>query len=70
MSSTPPSGSAALDRLHRWEDAGGVWRLLAVTNSGASVALYRCDGGEEVERVGSADPEFLAYLADRPRSDT
>jgi hypothetical protein len=61
---TPP-----LARLLRWEDAGGSWRVQGLTASVASVALCRCDGGEEQERLTSADPELLAYLAGRTSSE-
>jgi hypothetical protein len=30
-----------------------------------TVALFRCDGGEEVERFTSADPELLRFIGDR-----
>jgi hypothetical protein len=32
------------------------------------VALLRCDGGEEVERLASDDPEWMAYLDGREGS--
>ncbi len=48
--------------LLRWQDFGGVWRLISLTASGASVALCRCDGGEEVERLSSSHPATLAFL--------
>jgi hypothetical protein len=54
-----------LDRLRRWEDAGGHWRVLVRDSGRVAVALERCDGGEEVERFESADPELLDYLAGR-----
>ena len=34
-----------------------------------TVALCRCDGGEEVDRFSSDDPELLSYLAGRASSD-
>jgi len=30
-----------------------------------TVALLRCDGGEEVDRFTSADPQLLDYIGDR-----
>ena len=58
-----------LGHLLRWEDAGGTWQVTALSASHASVSLCRCDGGEEIERLTSADPELLAYLARRPSSE-
>ena len=55
--------------LERWEALGAVWRVLNRTPSGVTVALCRCDGGEEVERFTSADPALLAYLGDRSSSE-
>lgn len=54
--------------LQRWEDCGAVWRVLARLPSGVTVALCRCDGGEEVERFTSPDPRLLAFLAGRSSS--
>lgn len=51
-----------LDRLRRWEDAGGTWQLAGRTDTTATIALCRCDGGEEVERLVSGELELLAYL--------
>lgn len=55
--------------LRRWEDSGAVWRVLARFPSGVTVALFRCDGGEEVERFTSADPRLLAFLTGRSSSE-
>jgi hypothetical protein len=59
----------AAARLDRWATAGGTWQLLTRTPTSATVALCRCDGGEEVERIVSADPDLLAYLGSRTRSE-
>jgi hypothetical protein len=55
--------------LRRWEDSGAVWRVLARLPSGVIVALYQCDGGEEVERFTSADPGLLTFLTGRFSSE-
>lgn len=55
-----------LGTLRRWQRAGGSWQILAHTASRATIALCRCDGGEELERFASTDPDLLAYLADHP----
>ena len=54
-----------VDRLLRWEDAGGTWYVVG----GGEVALCRCDGGEVVERLVVDDEETAAYLRGRPASD-
>ena len=61
--------SADLARLHRWEDAGGTWRVLARRAEGVIVSLCRCDGGEEADRFSTGDPAVLAFLGDRESSD-
>lgn len=54
-----------LDRLTRWEDAGGTWQVVGRRVARVIIALCRCDGGEEVERFTSDDDELLAHLGDR-----
>ncbi len=63
------TGSQALARLRRWEDAGGTWRVLARTDASASVSLCRCDGGEEVDRIVSEEPALADFLNGRSSSD-
>ncbi|KWX56587.1 hypothetical protein [Mycobacterium sp. NAZ190054] len=55
--------------LQRWVDAGAVWRVIGRTASEATVALLRCDGGEEAGRFTSSDPRLLAFLGDRASSE-
>ncbi len=54
-----------VDTLVRWEDHGAVWRVVGRTASEVTVALCRCDGGEEVERLVSGDPDLLAFVDGR-----
>lgn len=54
-----------LSVLRRWELSGAVWRVLRRSATGTTVALYRCDDGEEVDRFSTEDPDVLAYLGDR-----
>jgi hypothetical protein len=54
--------------LHRWEDAGGVWRVLGRDRGEITLGLYRCDDGEEADRVVSADPRLTRFLAGRASS--
>lgn len=59
-----------LDTLERWSTFGGVWRVVATDEAVATVALCRCDGGEEVERLLVRAPAALAYLAAHPSSES
>lgn len=59
----------AVATLQRWQDCGGVWRVLDRRDGTVTVGLYRCDGGEEMDRVRSADPALLVFLAGRDGSD-
>lgn len=58
-----------LDRLLRWEDSGGTWRVAARRRVGpdgggdeVTLSLLTCDGGEEMDALTSSDPELLAYV--------
>jgi len=51
--------------LQRWEDAGAVWSVVARKHDRVTVALLRCDGGEEVDRFTSDDPSLLDYIGER-----
>ena len=55
--------------LQRWADAGAVWRVVDRRRCRVTVALYQCDGGEEVDRITSTDPGLLRYLAGRTSSE-
>ncbi len=51
--------------LLRWEQAGAVWEVVGQTAASVTIALLRCDGGEEVERVTSGDPVVRAFVGSR-----
>ncbi|GAA4769859.1 hypothetical protein [Citricoccus nitrophenolicus] len=59
-----------LDRLLRWQESGGTWRVAArrrlTTQEPAGeevvLSLLTCDGGEEMDVFRSSDPALLAYL--------
>ena len=52
-----------LARLQRWIAAGGGWQVAEQSDGSVTVRLLRCDGGEELERFTSAEPELLRSLA-------
>jgi hypothetical protein len=54
-----------VEELQRWQDSGAVWTVVSRTPDRVTVALLRCDGGEEVDRFVSSDPELLRFLGDR-----
>lgn len=54
--------SGPLERLERWLAHGGTCRLLETGAGQAEVILRRCDGGEEVERFTTSDPEVMAWV--------
>ena len=67
-------GGSANDRdyvaeLIRWQDAGAIWDLVARTSQGVTIALLRCDGGEEVDRFTSSEPLVLGHVGNRETSE-
>jgi len=54
--------TSALDQLRRWETAGGTWQLAGRSEEEVTLVLCRCDGGEEVDRLVSGEPELIAYV--------
>jgi hypothetical protein len=61
--------SEDVERLRRWEGAGGAWQILGRTSSDVVVALLTCDAGEEVDRLHSTDPALREYVGGRQRND-
>ncbi|MCV7068005.1 hypothetical protein H7H51_24015 [Mycolicibacterium farcinogenes] len=62
----------SLDRvadLQRWQDSGAHWRVLSRTANSLTIALLRCDGGEEVDRFTSGDPWLLVFVGTRSSSE-
>ena len=48
--------------LLRWEESGALWSVLSRRGAEVTVGLFRCDGGEEVDRITSSDPALLAFV--------
>jgi len=55
--------------LRSWEQSGGAWYVVGRTAHDVTVSLRTCSGGEEVDRLVSADPALMAYLARRSSSE-
>lgn len=55
--------------LQRWQDSGAVWEVIFRKGGRVTVALLRCDGGEEVDRFTSDDPRLVSFIGDRMTSE-
>jgi hypothetical protein len=66
---TPRETESVVDILRRWEDSGGVWRVLSSSPGRVQVALLTCDAGEEMDRFISSDPNVLEFIGLRAGSD-
>jgi hypothetical protein len=55
--------------LQRWQDSGAVWEVISRKDDCVTVALLRCDGGEEVDRFTSDDAYLLSFIGDRFTSE-
>ncbi|MEX0429742.1 hypothetical protein AB3X52_19165 [Nocardioides sp. DS6] len=62
------SAETAAAVVRRWEESGGVWRVVGRRRGELTVSLCQCTGGEEVDRIVSADPALLAFVGDRASS--
>lgn len=51
-----------LAELTRWVDSGGTWKLITNRDSVRTIALYTCDGGEEMHRITSSDPAIEDWI--------
>lgn len=58
-----------VSQLRRWEDSGAMWRVVRRPAGSVTVALCRCDGGEEVGRITSTEPAVLRYIGERASSE-
>ena len=54
-----------LETLKRWEEFGAVWEVVHRSQDQVTIALCRCDGGEEVSRLVSRDPAVLTHVEGR-----
>jgi hypothetical protein len=55
--------------LQRWQDSSAVWAVISRKGGRVTVALLRCDGGEEVDRFTSDDPRLVSFIGDRMTSE-
>ncbi|QKT08106.1 hypothetical protein HUN08_13605 [Gordonia sp. X0973] len=62
-------GDEPVEILRRWADSGGIWRVLGSSGPALVIGLLRCDGGEEIDRIVSAQPALLDFVGGRRSSD-
>jgi len=55
--------------IQRWQDSGAVWEVVSRRGDTVTIALLRCDGGEEMDRFTSDDPRLLDFIGDRRSSE-
>lgn len=60
---------SAVWALRRWEDTGGVWRVVSRSDGWVEVSFLTCNAGEEMGRLTSADREVLEFIGARSGSD-
>lgn len=65
----PDDDDALVSDLRRWEVSGGVWRVVQRNRTEVTVALLRCDGGEEMGRLSGRGAAWLALLEGREGSE-
>ena len=64
-----PDGADLVADLLRWETSGAVWRVVHRTPEEVTVALLRCDGGEEMGRLRGGGSTWLTFLEGREGSE-
>ena len=64
-----PNQSTEVAALQRWQDSGGVWRVLGRRGAHLIIGLFECTGGDEVDRIASADPALRAFVGGRSGSE-
>lgn len=42
--------------------------MVASDERAATVSMCRCDGGEEMQRLTTSDPDLMAWLSKHPES--
>lgn len=63
------SEHAPVERLRRWETAGGIWRVMGRSPDGAVAITLETCSGEPMESLTSSDPELVQYIGDRDMND-
>ncbi|WP_394553849.1 flavin reductase family protein [Agromyces sp. MMS24-JH15] len=58
-----PAEAPVPPEIERWASFGGTWEVAELAAGSATVRLCRCDSGEEVSRITSSEPGFVAWAA-------
>ncbi|KAB1642160.1 hypothetical protein [Gulosibacter chungangensis] len=53
--------NTAPDAVQRWEDSGGTWKVDVLGADLVRILLCRCDGGEVVDAIETADSATVAW---------
>jgi hypothetical protein len=61
-----PRGAELVESLQRWEDSGAVWKVLQRQGDKVTIGMFRCDGGEEVDRFTSDARDVVDFVSGRP----
>lgn len=69
MDGARDDADSEVERLRRWEQFGGVWKVVARDGQRLTISLCRCDGGEEVDGLSATTPELVAFIGDRSSND-
>jgi hypothetical protein len=64
-----PAAEDPVELLQRWVSFGATWQVVASTSRDVTIALCRCDGGEEVMRITSGSQQLRGWLAGRTSSE-
>lgn len=55
-----------LERLLRWEGAGGTWRVVELDADAAEVELLTCGFDEVMGTLRSGEPDLRGYVSRGP----
>ena len=61
--------SADLERLLRWESAGGVWDVVGIRDGQVDLDLLTCGRDEVMGRLRSDEADVAAYVSKAVSAD-
>lgn len=64
----PPGG--LVEVLTRWENSGGHWKVLSLSDSWVEIGLLTCDGSEQMSHLSGARTSVLRSFLDGRTSST
>ena len=57
--------SSDLQRLLRWEVAGGTWRVVSARSETIEIELLSCGGAEAMDTITSTAPNLYDFVGRR-----